>query len=205
MRTSRAVLAGMAVLAACSGDPAAGTDAAPERPAGVAATWVHHAPDDGDVEWWAPPGFMAGADTTGVAPCDSTTPGADAAVAALADSSDDASGLPLTVVLRRGPLTGIVDANHFRITDDGEFTSDGRGGGSTIVNKGATWLALAGELWVAHDHPGANAPAQAPTNVLFGAADAGQGCYLVFVERGDGTSDVDTLAAVLRTVRTRPE
>jgi hypothetical protein len=41
--------------------------------------------------------------------------------------------------------------------------------------------------------------------VLLGIADAGGGCRLVFLERGETATQTDTLSAVLATVRARSD
>ncbi len=143
-----------------------------------------------------PHGLFEGDEPAVEARCARDTQTSDTAVAG------DETALSLRAVARRGSLELIAQANGVRILGDtvelGAFAD-----GPAEVRRGRGWLAVSGTHAHRHYAPEGGLEGTDPQEVFFGVNQLSDDCFLVWLASNeeDEPYDVDTLAAVLASVR----
>jgi hypothetical protein len=113
----------------------------------------------------------------------------------------EATYFPLVAEVRRGSLASTARANGVSVYGDTVELAAFADGPATI-RRGPTWLVVSGTHMYRQYEPGGGYAGADPIELIFGATQLADSCYLVWVARTeDAQYDIDTLAAVLASVR----
>ena len=168
-------------------------------PVHAAADWTTHRDTVAGIELRAPAGWLP--DDWRVEACGPTTQPTDSSLQGKTGEGVPGGG-PLEAAMRRGTTAAALEANGFMIGPWGvDVGGRHMSGGSSVRHGGGRWITMSGDYWFAHYEPEGGLAGQESTNVMVGIVDVGGGCRLVFAAGGEELPSLDTLAAVLETVR----